>query len=87
MLYPWSRNTPRAEDKLNPSAPRLLSLRARACVPGQEKPPQEEAHVPRLERSPHSPQLEKARTQQRGPSAAKNKEVKLFKKNVKKRKY
>ena len=86
MLYPWSRNPPRAEDKLNPSAPQLLSLCARARAPGQEKPPQEEAHVPRLERSPHSPQLEKARTQQRRPSAAKNKGVKLLKKECEEKK-
>ena len=56
-------------------APKLLSLCSRAYRPQllkptpprahalqQEKPPQWEAHTPPLERSPHSPQLEKART-------------------------
>ena len=45
----------------------------RACVRGQEKPPQEEAHAPQLESSPHSLQLKQAHVQQQRPSLAKNK--------------
>ena len=45
----------------------------RACAPQQETPPQCEALALELESSPRSPQLEKAHTQQRKPSAAKNK--------------
>ena len=65
-------------------APQLLSLCSRAvshnywarapraCALQQEKPPQWEARAPQ-QSSPRSPQLEKARVQQRRPNAAKNK--------------
>ena len=39
-------------------------MRPRAHALQQEKPPQQEAHTKHLESSPHSPQLEKAYTQQ-----------------------
>ena len=47
-----------------------------ACALQQEKPPQWEAHIPKLENSPHPAQLEKAHKQQRRPSAAKNEKIK-----------
>ena len=49
----------------------LKSARPGARAPQQEKPPQREARTPQLESSPCSPQLEKARAQQRRPSTAK----------------
>ena len=57
----------------------LLSLSAattEACMPRahalqQEKPPQQEAHAPQRRVTSHSPQLDKARAQQRRPNAAK----------------
>ena len=67
-----------------PCAMGRLSLRTtttepvscRARVPREEKPPQcKPAH--RSGRSPHSPQLEKAHSQQRRPTAAKNKSLKI----------
>ena len=50
----------------------LLSLSSRGCELQQEKPLQQEARMLQLEGSPHSPQLEKACTQQQRPSEAKN---------------
>ena len=54
--------------------PRLLNPRPQLLKPGhprahapQEKPLQQEAHTPQLERSPHSPQLKKKPTPQHGP--------------------
>ena len=44
----------------------------RACAPQQEKPLQREASTPQ-QGSPCSPQSEKARVQQQGPSTVKNK--------------
>ena len=63
--------------------PQLLSPRAtateahvpRARAPQQEKPLQWEACVPQQRVAPRSPQLEKACAQQRGPNAAKNKQI------------
>ena len=62
-------------------APQLLSPRAttteartpRDRAPQQEKPLQWEARAPQRRVAPRSPQLEKARTQQRRPNTAKNK--------------
>ena len=56
---------------------------AEACAPKaraqlQEKPPQWEASTPQLERSPCSPQLEKARVQQWRLSATKTKNWKII---------
>ena len=49
----------------------------------KEKPPQWEAHTAQLESRPHSLQVEKAWTQQRGPSAAEiNKNFKKIQGNV-----
>ena len=45
----------------------------RAGAPQQEKPLQWTAHVPQLESSLISPQLEKAHSQQQRPNTAKNK--------------
>ena len=51
-----------------------LSLKPapRTYAPWREKSPQKEACAQQLENSPHSPQVGKARAQQRRPSAAKN---------------
>ena len=46
---------------------------SRGCTLQQEQPLQWEAHAPRLESGPHSPQLEKANAHQQRPSTAKNK--------------
>jgi len=43
---------------------KLLKPAPRACAPQQEKPRQWEACVPQADRSPCSPQIEKARMQQ-----------------------
>ena len=68
---PWSNQT---------CAPQLLSLRSRAREPQLLNPraASTEAHVPRSPRTatksrPRSPQLEKARAQQRRPNTAKKK--------------
>ena len=54
-------------------APQLLKPTcSRACAPQQEKPPQWGAHAPQQRIAPLSPELEKARVQQRRPNAAKN---------------
>ena len=61
--------------------PQLLSPRAttteacmpRARAPQQEKPLQWEVSAPQWRVAPRSPQLERARTQQRRPNTAKNK--------------
>ena len=85
---PWSREIPHAEEQLSPYATTtesaLWSLGAtnteahtpRGRAPQQEKPLQWEAHAQ---------QQEKARTQQRRPSTAKNKRIdkqKFFKKKM-----
>ena len=61
--------------------PQLLKpMHSWACAPQQERPQQwEEACLPQ-ESSLCSPQLEKAQVQQRRPSVAENKHIKLFKK-------
>ena len=64
---PWSGKIPHATEQISLCA-QLLSLCSRAqepqllksecpgaCALQQEKPPQREAHTPRLESSPHSP--------------------------------
>ena len=51
----------------------------RACAPQKEKSLQWEAHTLQLHSSPHSPQLEKAHSEQWRPSAA---EIKLKKKKL-----
>ena len=56
---------------------------AEASLPGvcalqQEKPSQWEAHAPQLGNSPHSPQLEKAHSQQRRPRAANDKKIMIM---------
>ena len=53
----------------------LKPLRPRAGAPQEERPLQGEAYTPQLERSPHSPQRERARKQQRTPRTAKNKQT------------
>ena len=58
--------------------PQLLSLRSRARAPGacalqQERPLQGEARAPQQGVATRSPQLERARVQQRRPNTAKNK--------------
>ena len=72
-LNPRSRKSLNAAmEQLSP-VPWLLSPQhPGARAPQQEKPPQWEAQTPQLESRPHSPQLEKAHTQQRRPGAAKN---------------
>ena len=72
--------------------PQLLSPRAatteacspRARAPQQEKPPQWEALHTTTKSRPCSPQLEKARVQQRRPNTAKNKiyKINLYKKKL-----
>jgi len=49
-------------------------------MPHSEKPPQRETCTPQLESGPHSPQLEKAHTQQQRLSTTINKNLKLKKK-------
>ena len=53
------------EDSSCCGAPKLMCHNHRACALQQEKPPQEA----------HAPQLEKARSQQRRPSTAKNNSI------------
>ena len=83
MFDPWSWKIPQAEKQLANQCSRARKLQlldphtssTEACVPRnralqQEKPLQQEAW---------SPQLEKAHTQQQRPNTAKNKQI--FKKN------
>ena len=58
----------------------------RACSLQRERPSQWEASAPQLNSSSPTPQLEKARVQQRRPGAAKNKSIKytLLKNKIKK---
>ena len=51
----------------------VLPLLKHRCARQQEKPSQWEAHTPQLDGSPCSLQLQKAHTQQGGPSTAKSK--------------
>ena len=58
---------------LRPCATTTEAHAPRAHALQQKKPPQGEACAQQQKSSPHSPQLEKACTQQRRPNAAKNK--------------
>ena len=58
---------PRTVGQLSPCAAATTAHKPRACALQQEKPAQWQALTPELERSPHSPQLGKARTKQRRP--------------------
>ena len=62
---------------LSPRAATIEAHVPRACAPWFEKPLEQEARTPRWMSSPCSPQLEKALSQQRRPSATKN----ILKKN------
>ena len=57
----------------------------RAHALQQERPPQWKAHGPQLESSPHLPQLEKTLSKQWRPRVVKNKQIKFFKKFLKRR--
>ena len=72
---PWSGKIPHAAEQLSPRA-----TTTEACTPRARAPQQREATAVRSPRtamksSPCSPQLEKARAQQRTPNAAKNKQT------------
>ena len=69
---PWCGKIPQTR-ALSPCAPTVEAPPSGARAPHQEKPPQREVHTPHLESSPHSLQLEEARSQQGRPSIAKNK--------------
>ena len=77
----WARAPQLLSLRSRAHVPQLLSPRAttteahvpRARAQQQEKPPQWEACAPQWKSSPRSPQLEKARVQQRRPNVAKNK--------------
>ena len=64
---------PASHDYWSPCATPTEAHMPRARALQQEKPPQWEAHCTTTKSSPHLPQLEKARAQQRRPNAAKNK--------------
>ena len=68
----WSRRIPHATGQLSPRAATTEAWVPWAYVWQQKKAPQWEACSLQPERSPHLLQLEKARMQQRRPSAAEN---------------
>ena len=69
---PWSGKIPHAAEQLSlwPTATEADLPRARAP---QEKPSQQEAQAPQLERNPHWLQLQKAHAQHQRPSEVVNK--------------
>ena len=68
---PCSGKSPHATQQLSPCVTATGPTRPRAHVPQQAAPT-------RRREQPHSPQLEKAHTQQRRPSSAINKQINLF---------
>ena len=72
------RSGAREPQLLNPCAATTEARVPRACAPQQEKPPQWEARAPQQKGSPRSPQLEKARVQQRRLNTAKKNKNKNF---------
>ena len=55
--------------------PLLKAVCPKASAPQEKPPPRWKVYTPQLESSPHSPQLEKAHTQQRRPSSVKTKKI------------
>ena len=71
------RSTACEPQPLSPRAATTEACAPRARALQQEKPPQWESLRTATKSSPRSPQLEKGRTQQQRPNAAKKQKVKL----------
>ena len=79
-LHPWSRQIPRAEERLSPCATGTEPAHSRAHAPQQEKAPQGEVQAPQPERGPCSLQLEEPRAATKTQHGQKQANILNFKK-------